>query len=194
MSLVVEKDGVRIIHLNNVRLSFPELFTPKAFQEGQDKKYQASFLIDPETPEGKKTIKVLKAEIERTATDKWKGKAPKNVQFLGEKCCAKDGDQKEYDGYAGMVAVASSNKRPPLVVDRDKTILKEEDGKPYAGCFVNATITLWAQDNQFGKRVNANLRGVQFFADGEAFGAAGPDVEDEFDAVGGEDADGEDFC
>jgi len=46
----------------------------------------------------------------------------------------------------------------------------EENGKPYAGCYVNMSIRLWAQDNQFGKRVNAQLRAVQFVKDGEAFG------------------------
>jgi hypothetical protein len=68
------------------------------------------------------------------------------------------------------------------VVDRDRTPLTASDGKPYAGCFVNAVVELWAQDNQYGKRINASLGGVQFAADGDAFGGGGVRTEaDDFD-------------
>jgi hypothetical protein len=73
------------------------------------------------------------------------------------------------------------------VIDRDKTPLTSADGRPYAGCFVNASVELWAQDNNFGKRINASLRGVQFFKDGDAFSGGGAASDDEFDSV--EDAD-----
>ena len=34
---------------------------------------------------------------------------------------------------------------------------------------MNAIVELWAQDNNYGKRINASLAGVQFAKDGEAF-------------------------
>jgi hypothetical protein len=37
-------------------------------------------------------------------------------------------------------------------------------------------ISLWAQDNSWGKRINATLLGAQFHSDGEAFGDAGIDA------------------
>jgi hypothetical protein len=67
------------------------------------------------------------------------------------------------------------------VLHSDKTPLTEADGKPYAGCYVNASIELWAQDNNYGKRVNASLGGVQFARDGDAFAGGGAASEDEFD-------------
>jgi hypothetical protein len=43
-------------------------------------------------------------------------------------------------------------------------------------------VELWAQDNQYGKRINASLGGVQFAKDGESFGGGGNVVEaDDFD-------------
>lgn len=57
---------------------------------------------------------------------------------------------------------------------------------------MNASIELWAQDNkQFGKRINAQLRGVQFLRDGDAFAAGSPASEDEFEDLGdqGDDTD-----
>ena len=47
------------------------------------------------------------------------------------------------------------------------------DGKPYSGCHVNVIIDVWAQDNQYGKKINAQLQGIQFLRDGEAFSGGG---------------------
>ena len=38
-----------VITLKNVRLSFPQIWTAKAFNEGQTKKYSANFLLDKDT-------------------------------------------------------------------------------------------------------------------------------------------------
>ena len=62
-----------------------------------------------------------------------------------------------------------ATKARPRVLDRDKSPLTQSDGRPYSGCYVNVSIDIWAQDNKFGKRVNAKLLAVQFHADGEAF-------------------------
>jgi hypothetical protein len=46
---------------------------------------------------------------------------------------------------------------------------------------VNAIVTLWPQNNQYGKRINALLDGVQFNRDGDPFGDGAVSVS-EFDA------------
>lgn len=38
-------------------------------------------------------------------------------------------------------------------------------------------------DNNFGKRINASLGGVQFYRDGDAFAGGGVASEDDFDDV-----------
>ncbi|MFD1244790.1 ssDNA-binding protein [Paralysiella testudinis] len=69
----------------------------------------------------------------------------------------------------------------PIVLDKDaKTHLDSTSGKPYAGCYVNAKIDIWAQDSQYGKRINAGLSGVQFIRHGEAFGGGAPATEADF--------------
>jgi hypothetical protein len=69
--------------------------------------------------------------------------------------------------YEGKMTIKASTKKRPLVIDRDKSPITEDDNIVYAGCYVNAIVTLWGQNNQFGKRVNAQLDGVQFVRDGE---------------------------
>lgn len=169
-----------VIKLPKVRLSFPQLFKAKAFRPEQDPRFEGTFLLDPSNKAHAKVIKNIEAQAAAVAKEKWGKKIPKAL-----KQCFGDADDsgKEYDGYEGMFYISSSNKTRPTVVDRDRTPLVEEDGKPYAGCFVNGTVTLWTQDNEFGKRINANLRGVQFVSDGEAFGIAPVDAEDEFDEL-----------
>jgi predicted 2-oxoglutarate/Fe(II)-dependent dioxygenase YbiX len=58
----------------------------------------------------------------------------------------------------------------------------------YAGCYVNAAISIWIQNNQFGKRVNSNLLALQFVKDGESFGGGGVKVNDVFDDISSEQA------
>lgn len=170
------------------RLSFPKLFRPVAFQEGQDPRFESTFLLDPSDKVHAKLIKEIKAKAKAVLEEKFNGKVPKGVKY-----CFGDGNDKDYDGYEDMFYISTANKLRPTVVDRDRTPLTEEDGKPYAGSFVNATITLWPQDHpKGGKRVNANLLAVQFAKDGEAFGQKPVDAEDEFDVMEDDDDDSED--
>lgn len=168
------------IKLSNVRLAFPALFEAKTVNGEGKPAFSAVFLLDPADPQ----VKAINQAIDAVAKDKWGAKADAILKQMraGDKVCLHDGDLKEqYDGFAGMLFVSSRSPSRPLVIDADKTPLGESDGKPYAGCYVNASIELWPQDNNYGKRVNASLRGVQFLRDGDAFAGSAPASEDEFD-------------
>lgn len=173
-----------VIKLSNMRLSFPQLYTPKAFQVGQDPRFEATFLLDPSAAQHAATIKILKVTARDLIALKYgeDAVAEKAKAFV---FCWYDGNRKEYDGYANMWVLPSHNKTRPAVVNRARDpVVEGENQAPYAGCYVNATVTLWLQDNQYGKRINCNLRGVQFAKDGEAFSGVAPvDVEEEFEAL-----------
>ena len=161
------------ILIPNARLSFPSLFKKTSFQgTGANEKFEATFLF-PKTD--KKTYKALIDAIEECKTEAKLGK------LSPQKICIKDGDESEYDGYEGMWSVKATNSKRPTVLNRDKTPLTEEDEVIYAGCYVDAIVAPWAQDNEFGKRVNANLLGVRFVKDGEPFGDAVVASADDFD-------------
>lgn len=169
------------LKLTNVRLSFPALFEPKAAKAGDKPKFSCSFLI----PKGDPQIAVIQNVIEQVANEKWGAKAPGILKTLiaSLKTPLHDGETKAYDGYEGMMYINGSSDTAPLVINYDRSPLYQRDGKPYAGCYVNCAITIWAQDNQHGKRINAKLRGVQFVKDGEAFGSSSPASVDEFDVI-----------
>lgn len=165
------------VKLSNVRLAFPQLFEAKTVNGEGKPAFSASFLLDPTHP----GIKAVNAAIEAVASEKWGAKADAILKAAraADKVCLHNGDSKsEYAGYEGNFYISARNATRPLVIDADRSPLTEQDGRPYAGCFVNASIDVWAQDNNYGKRVNASLSGVQFFRDGDAFsggGAANPD-------------------
>lgn len=175
------------ITIKNVRLAFPALFSPKAMpNEPADKAaYSASFILDPATNAA--DIKAINAAIDVVAKEKWGAKADtvmKGIRAKGD-VCLRSGDEKaEYDGFEGNMYISTRSKTRPLVIDRDKSPLTEQDGRPYGGCFVNASIEIWAQDNNYGKRINCQVKGVQFYKDGDAFSGGGAASPDEFDDLG----------
>jgi len=174
------------IKLTNVRLSFAQLFEAKTVNGEGKPAFSASFLINPNDPQ----IAAVNAAIEAVAKDKWGAKAEATLKIMrsADKTCLHSGDLKaNYDGFEGMMYISSRNALRPLVIDVDKTPLVAEDGKPYSGCFVNASVELWAQDNNYGKRVNATLMGVQFFKDGESFSGGGVADADDFDDLSADD-------
>lgn len=169
------------LRVNNVRGAFLALFEAKAFAGGEGgAAFSGSFIIAKDDPQ----IKKINLAIDAVAKEKWADKAPGVLKLLrgSDKTFLHDGDLKEnYEGFPGNNFIAARNKSRPLVIDRNKTPLSEADGKPYSGCFVNAVLDIWAQDNKFGKRVNATLKGVQFVKDGDAFSGASPASVDAFD-------------
>lgn len=166
------------ITLKNVRLSFPSLFQ-KAVFNGTETKFEATFLLNKE--EQADTIKQIKDAIADMLKNDLKG-----AKLGADKICLRDGDDTSYDGYEGCYSIKASNSKRPLVIDRDKTPLAENDGKPYSGCYVNGIIELWPQNNEYGKRINANLLGVQFYADGDAFASGAAASMDDFDSFNDE--------
>ena len=113
----------------------------------------------------------------------------KGAKLPPDKICMKDGDSIDYAGYAGTMSLKASSTKRPIIIDRDKSPLTEDDNKFYAGCYVNASLELWAQNNQFGKRINCNLLGVQFMKDGEPFADGVKGSIDDFEAFTDEDVD-----
>ncbi len=181
------------VKLKNVRLSFAHVFKPqqgkpdKETGKTPEPRFNCNFLIPKDGDAIQmENLKALKKAKEGVIAKKWPKDPPK---FKPEKLCTRDGDQEEYEGYEGMyyVSAGSPENRPPQVIDNRKggdgkwIRLKESDGKIYSGCYVNAIVKLWVQDNEHGRRVNCSIEVIQFFAHGEAFGAKPVDADEEFD-------------
>jgi hypothetical protein len=172
-----------MVTLNKVRLAFPNLFEAKSIDDGTPR-YGATFIIDPDS----KNAKAIEAAMEEVATTKWKAKGEKTLEELKRKEKVAYGEREKtssagqvFQGFEDKYFLSSYNKNRPTVIDGRRQPLTANDGKPYAGCYVNAIVDIWAQDDaKFGKRINATLTGVQFHSDGDAFGGGAPAPADSF--------------
>lgn len=183
------------VTLKNVRLAFPALFEPKTVGGSDALRFSAAFPVEPDSA----NAKALDAALVAVAKEKWGDKASaifKKLKQEGRVCFdhapLTNGEGDVYDGFDGMYSVNATSKSRPTLVDRDRSPVTEADGKLYGGCYVNAIIDVWPQDNQYGKRLNAQLQGVQFVKDGDAFGGGGAASADEFDELEPLDVEGDD--
>lgn len=181
------KTPAQRVMLDTVRLAFPVLEKPEQFQGEGKPRYSATLLMEPGSENHKKCVAAMRA----AAVAKWgEAKADAAVKGLtaGNKVALIDGNSKaEYDGFENMMAVAAhaQEKSPPRLIDGHRNELPRNTGVIFAGCYVNASIEFWGQDNKWGKRINATIRGLQYVKDGDSFSAARPASVDEFGVVEG---------
>ena len=194
------------IKLSNVRFSYLNVFVPRVNkgqpevdEQGNDKrKFSAALIFDTDGPDDK----TVKDAIEQVAKEKWGEKATGILKKLysTNKVCLKDGnsrmgeDGEVMPGYEGKAFVNASAPaaQPPRVFNKfGQKITVETRGAfsgetrgPVSGDYGQAMIQLWAQDNQFGQRINATLLGVALSRFGEPLGRremTDEDIANEFD-------------
>lgn len=154
------------------RVSFPAVFEPKAFNDGEPK-YSVVMLFD-----SKADLTEMNRILKEAAVEKFGAKLP-----TGLRSAFRDGKEKEaLQGYeAGMkFATASSKQRPGLVNAAVETIVDRDDF--YAGCYARATVTAFAYDRNGNKGVSFGLHNIQKIKDGERFDGRTA-AEDDFEAT-----------
>lgn len=189
-----------IIYLSNVRVSFPQLVEPKKTtnEKGEVRTaWSADFILPPDSQQYKQVMQ----QYITLANEKWKERAQTIMQMIQadrKSRCYGNGDEKvnkttllPYDGYEGNAYVSAiSNRQPQMIqpngqpVDASNSMAYQAIARGiYGGCYVNAAIRLWLQENTHGRGVRCDLVAVQFSKDGNAFGGGGADVTGMFGAV-----------
>jgi hypothetical protein len=186
---------------------------PKPGEENKETGFSWSLIMDKERNAA--DIENLHNLLVRVASEHpaWKGKVilvkgekeplvpqsnPKAEKVVLLGTCLKDGaDKADKDGYGEHVMFVSCNRKakdgPPRVLDKTKQDIRpEESHYPYSGCYIISSIRVWIQDNEYGKRINAEGRIIIFDKHGEPFGKgsvdpdtdlAGVDLDDESESA-----------
>lgn len=190
----------KIILLRDVRLSFDTLGKPEDYKGNQKFRWSATFLVPVNDPQKLMVDKTL----EEVAAEKWGAKAKThltNILSDPKGCCWQDGARKGYDGYEGMFALTThrpQEKGRPIVMDNDKspifmpdnTVYPGKAGRLFGGCYVDAQLEIWAQDNTNGKAMRGTLLVVQRRRTGDSFGGGTTPTADAFAEIAdGADAD-----
>ncbi len=176
------------VKLKKVRLAFPVLWEPKEFTPGDGKpRFDATFLVEP----GSENDLAIRAAITTTAKETFGKTAETNLnawKFNSNKFAYQDGNTKpDLDGFPGLWFLGAHSKVQPTLIGPDRAPLSKASGKPYSGCYVNAIVNIWAQEGS-NPGIRATVTGIQFSADGPAFGGSRPASADDFDAEVAEDA------
>jgi hypothetical protein len=152
--------------LKGVRVSFPALFI-KPIINGQEGKCGAALMLSPD--KHAETIAEIEAEIAALIQTNLKGQ-----RLPADKLCLRDGFERGRPEYEGYQILSANSKNRPVVLSSDGStpVYDEDKSQIYSGCLVKAKIRLWAQDNKFGKRINAELVAIQFAGDGEPLDGA----------------------
>lgn len=162
------------------RLAFANIFEPKSVGDGGPR-FSATVLFDRDSEAHKAVLAAIDAE----AANKWGAKAPAIVKSMlkAAQGCLQDGDTKsQYSGFEDHMFVSAGQTpdkgRPDIRNAKGLPVAAGDAQAPYSGCYVVAHLDVWAQDNQYGKKVNASIAAVQFWKDGEAFGGGARPVSD----------------
>lgn len=177
------------VKLRNVRLSYEHIFTPSRFDESQEAKYSATFIIPKDHPD----LEAVKRAMFEAGAEKYSSAFAKYPAWpKGYTSSLKDADtetdsigvilSEKNPAYKGCYILEANSTRRPVVVDRRKAAVAEEDGLIYSGCYVNVSLAAAAYEYaKIKKGVKAYLNGVQFVKDGERFGMDATDDFDELD-------------
>lgn len=172
----LDNGNIRVL----ARLSFINLFVPRAVKDGDKKKYSASLLF----PRGF-DLAVLREEANRIATDKW-GPTPKRKiksPFL-------DQGEEAYDGYEeGCIFIRTYSDKKPGLLGKNKEPILDEDGIE-SGDWAYVSIRGYSYDLSSGAGVTFGLQNLMKVAEDDHFsGRSRPDDDfGDVDADQGKDA------
>jgi len=183
--------------LKNVRIAFCQSALGEAedYKGNKNFRHSATFIVEPGSDNDKAIQKAIKQESEAL----WGKKAETMLDdFRGSKTqwCypknKKDAEGEVYEGFEGMFALGSHRKQKdgkPTLLDNIKdpatgkaAKLTGNEGRLYAGCYVNAKVSIYCQAGT-NSGVRSSLLGIQFAGKGDSFGGAGVAKDADFDAI-----------
>lgn len=154
------------------RLSYVHVFSPYAYQQGQEPKYSTTILIPKTDIATKQRIDAaIEATIQAGTSEKWSGQRPPKLAIP-----VHDGDGvRPSDGMPfgaeckGHWVFTASSKQPVAVVDQSlQHIINQSE--IYSGIFARVSIAFFAYNSNGKKGIGCGLNGVQKISDGEPLG------------------------
>ena len=163
------------ITIGEVRLSYCNLFQPRANQAGQEPKFSVTVLVPKTNTAAKSAIDAaINAALEAGVSKCWNGVKPPVPSI-----CVHDGDGvRPSDGQPfgaeckGMWVFTASCKadRPPFVVDANvQPIINQVD--VYSGMWGRVNVTFFPYNSAGKKGIGCGLNGVQKLRDGDPLGS-----------------------
>ena len=114
MNIKPKVNGTKVV-TGKTRLSYANIFEPRAAAEGQEPKYSVSIIIPKSDTETIAAISKAVEEAKEQGKAKWGGKIPANLKLP-----LRDGDEDRPDdeAYANSYFINANSTRKPEIVDR----------------------------------------------------------------------------
>ena len=163
------------ITINNIRLSYANLFVPKPPMNNPtaEPKYSVTLLI-PKT--NREALEAIQAAIGKAVDDgvqsKWSGVRPPQPAipiYDGDGVRPSDGSPFGEE-CKGMMVMTASSKNAPFVVDRQVQPIIDPT-QVYSGMWANVNITFFPYFNAGKKGIGCGLNGVQKIRDDTPLGS-----------------------
>lgn len=163
------------ITINNIRLSYANLFVPKPPMNNPtaEPKYSVTLLI-PKT--NRAALEAIQAAIGKAVDDgvqsKWSGVRPPQPAipiYDGDGVRPSDGSPFGEE-CKGMMVMTASSKNAPFVVDRQVQPIIDPT-QVYSGMWANVNITFFPYFNAGKKGIGCGLNGVQKIQDDTPLGS-----------------------
>lgn len=152
-----------------VRINFPKVFKPEAFQGKGDPKYSVQFIFD------KSELPAINRAIAQVIQMRWDGTPPVDLQVP-----YMDGSRKSERAYKGKLyayAKAAANHKPQVVDEFKQDIMDES--VIYSGCYAKLCLRPYGYDYGGKPGVGLGLQILMKVADGERLDGT-PDAEEVF--------------
>ena len=148
------------------RVSFPNVFKPRAAFDGQEATYNIQMLFPKNADDIPEKLRqfgtdltAVKKAMAQACREEW-GEKEKWPTFKHK--AIRDGEEKsDLDQYKGMHFINSKSKFQPGVVDRQRNEITDPE-LFYPGCWARATLKVYTYDNKFGAGVQLGLQSLQF--------------------------------
>ena len=181
-----EQNQATKVVTGKIRMSYVNVFEPRAINDDQEKKYSLCVLIPKSDTQTLRKIKAAVDAAKQAGAGLWGGKIPPNLKLP-----LRDGDVDRPDQpeYAGHYFLNAGSKQKPGIVDKNVNPILDQS-EVYSGCYGRVSLNFFPFNTKGNKGVGCGLQNVQKLADGEPLGGRSR-AEDDFDAV--DSGDGDDF-
>lgn len=165
--------------LKNVRVAYPHLFEPYAYQNGPNKKYEITLMIPKSDT---KTMEDIKKGLAAAKAKKWPASAVKDIQSP-----VKDGDEMSTDAFKDHWIIRAKATPRDGGAGRPGVVLPNlQPAGPddiVSGDFCNVDINPYAYDQSGNKGLSFGLNNVQLAMKGDRIGSGKARPESVFEAM-----------
>lgn len=167
-----------------VRLSYANLVTPRANQQGGEPKYSVTLLIPKSDSATINDINAsMQAAYEEGVSKKWGSARPQMNQLLWDGDGLRKSGLPFSDECKGHYVINASSKLKPQVVGIDNVNCELAPNDIYSGMYARVTINFFPYDTAGSKGVGCGLGNVLKTADGEPL-SGGASAASDFADIG----------